>query len=193
MNIQNQANTLYSQLKTIDRITEDESILPKLQERLFQNYEENPVFFDAKTGKISIQDSLYELGKINEGIRKFLPWKKDEEHNNRLNQLGELIPKPYHLESSGIYMPNNLVTIGIETTGIAFFLGFLGGKFFINQESTASSEEIKYVRDLLTFTIPCIVSSFVTLFGSYINNGRFSELPVTEAKYLDGKINEFYT
>lgn len=113
-------NTLYSQLTDVEemdeRLKELKSLssidVPKLQKELFERYEKNPVLYDAMQYKQSVSESLEELAQINKGVRRILPWRKDEVHNKRLEQIGELIYAPYHLQTAGIFMPDNLVTTG---------------------------------------------------------------------------------
>ena len=59
----------------------------KTQQSLMEEYEKNPVFYDAIQKRLTIEESLMELSKINKGIRKFLPRMKNNAHNEKLKQI----------------------------------------------------------------------------------------------------------
>ena len=84
-----------------------------LQRVLFQGYEGNSVLCDAIQRRQSIEESLKELGQVNRGIiRKAIPHRINRGHNERLEQLGELVSEPHHLRTSGILMPDNFISTG---------------------------------------------------------------------------------
>ena len=193
--------TLYTQAKEIEEL--DEKIIDlnctsqidvaELQRNLFQTYVDNPVFYNATQGKQSIENCLQELGQINNGIRKILPWEKNEEHNEKLNHLGELVPKPYHIHTSGIFMPNNVVTTSVEVTAICFGASYLISKYFMTPNLDVNPEEIQQTMLSLKTSLPIAMSILmVPIVGFLTNSTRFTVLPTNEAKYLDGKIQEFY-
>lgn len=153
--------------------------LEGVERDLFQEYENNPVFYDAIHGRQTIEESLEELALVNKGIRKILPWKKDEEHNERLKQIGELVTKPFHLRTAGIFCPDNFITTFLEVTPLLYGFGCL-----INQYSpfpASSPGEILMLS-----------ASFGLIMGVGTNFGRRGKLPIDEAKYLDEKVKEFY-
>lgn len=163
----------------------------ELQRALFETYEKNPVFHDAMQGKLSIEESVKELGQVNKGIKKFLPWKKNKEHNKRLEQLGELVSGPYHLKTIGIFMPDNLITAGLEFAVFGFVAGYYAAQLLTN--SPTNPEEVQQLHDI-QINLAKATSLGVGLVGGLLVNSinRFKKLPINEAKYLDGKIQEFY-
>lgn len=194
-------NTLYREAREIERLAErvrclDDSYALEtsgLQKRLFEKYENNQVLYDAIQGNQSIEESVVELGEVNKGIRKILPWRKNKGHNERLEQLGELVSEPYHLHTSGIFMPDNLITTLAEGTAISFGVSYLMSKYLIVPNPDVSPEEIGQIKHLVEFIFPAVGSGTIGLIlGWGMNLRRFNRLPTDEAKYLDGKVQEFY-
>jgi hypothetical protein len=185
--------TLYEQTKAIEKIDKNLKDLKsskqinvtELQRTLFKRYESNLVFGNAVLGSQTIEETLEELGQVNKGIKKILPWKKDKFHNYRLEELGELISTPYHLETNGIFMPDNLITAGAEITAMAF-----GSSYFLLEYLFAPSPNLDpHFKVVLATSMSALLAPAV---GLGINMNRFSKLPRDEAKYLDEKIQEFY-
>jgi hypothetical protein len=190
--------TLYSKLTDIEEIDEKLKELKsqnlidvlKLQEGLFKIYEKNPVLYDAMQDKQSVSESLEELAQINKGIKKILPWRKDKIHNERLNQIGELIHAPYHLQTTGIFMPDNLITTGVETTAIAFGMCYVLGNILTSHPISQATQS------LFQFEIPLAFSALMApVWGLMTNFQRFNNLfsiSKDQAKYLDDKIKELF-
>jgi hypothetical protein len=185
--------TLYERVKYVERIDENlknlvsynQIDLSELQRKIFQIYDKNPVLYDAIQKKQTIEESLEELGKVNKGIRKILPWRKDKIHNERLEQLGELISEPYHLHTSGIFAPDNLITAGAEITAMAF-----GSSYFLLEYLFPPSPNLDpHFKVVMATSLSAL---FVPTLGLGMNLNRFSKLPRDEAKYLDEKVQEFY-
>ena len=163
----------------------------KMQKDMFYLYESNPILYDAMQGQQSIEDSLEELGHVNKGIKKILPWRKDKVNNERLEQIGELISKPSYLKTRGIFVPDNVITAGVEIAAFSFGVFYLGTRFLVtpNYDPEQLQNDIHFYHVVL----PAITSVLFTFsLGSLLNYERFTKLPIDEAKYLDGKIKELY-
>ncbi|MBU0894437.1 MAG: hypothetical protein KKF48_05180 [Nanoarchaeota archaeon] len=193
--------TLYRQAKDIERMDEklrdlnssNQVDVAELQRNLFQRYESNPVLYDAMQESQSIEESVAELGQVNRGIRKILPWRRNKGHNERLKQLGELVSEPYHLHTSGIFMPDNLITTGAEVTAMAFGVSYLMSRYLLSPNPDVSPEEIQQTMHVFDVVLPTVMSALMApMFGLLTNMRRFTGLPTEEAKYLDGKVQEFY-
>ncbi len=193
--------TLYRQAKDIERMDEkirdlnssNQIDLAELQRNLFQKYESNPVLYDAMQGNQSIEESVAELGQVNKGIRKILPWGKNKGHNERLKQLGELVSEPYHLHTSGIFAPDNLITTGAEVTAMVFGVSYLMTRYLLSPNLDVNPEEIQQTMHIFNVVMPTAMSALMApMFGFMTNMRRFTGLPTDEAKYLDGKVQEFY-
>lgn len=160
--------------------------ISEAQRELFQRYEDNPVLYDAIKGKQTIEESLEDLAKVNKGYRKFLPRKKDKEHNEGIEHMGELITEPSQLEKAGITEVDNPVT-GIAEGAIMGMVAS-GALYGI---SSVGAPELSIFDEFMLFG-----SSFGGLVGGAISSittpERFSELPYDEAKYLDEKVKDFY-
>jgi hypothetical protein len=156
--------------------------VPAYQKQIMQNYEKNPVFMDSVNGKISIEDTLNELSVVNKGIRKYLPRRKNKSHNERIEQVGELVEKPTHLRKNGIFVPDNFVTTFTEANAI--FLPIVYGVFKEIDPSASFSQLI----------VPMLFSEigpFAVSWGLQLN-GRMGFGSHEEAKYIDTKIEELY-
>jgi len=170
-----------------------ENILPydcqASRKRDMGQYEENPVFRDAIKGRQSIEESLKELAQINQGIRKILPRRKNRAHNERLEQLGQLISIPDSFSADGILIPDNVITGSVEATAALFTVYSFCELIWPKITNTDFPMSLK---DMLFFSVTPSL-----LFGGLINflrsfyplqGGSFFE----EAKYVDQKIQEFY-
>ena len=192
--------TLYEQAKDIERMDErlrdrnssNQIKVAELQRNLFQRYGKNPVLYAAIQGRQSVEESLLELGQINKGIRKILPWGRNKGHNERLKQLGELVSEPYHLQTSGILVPDNLITTGVELIAMAFGVSYFLAKYLVALTPDTNSEEFQQTMHTLQVVMPNVTYVLAPMFGLLINSRRFRRLPTDEAKYLDGKVQEFY-
>lgn len=168
--------------------------IAKVQKNLMKKYENNPVFYDAIQGTKTVEESLNELARVNKGIRKILPRRKDTAHNDRISQLGELITEPNYLRSNGIWMPDNIVSTAIEVTGLVFLASNLFTRLII-PETDVNIDPEELARDLEIYQVfmPAMISEIMApLMGFITNARRFSELPTEEVKYIDLKIEEFY-
>ena len=165
-------------VRNMDKSNTDTS---KLQRSLFQTYEGNPVFYDAMQGKQSIEGSFRKLGQIKKGIRKIIPWKRNKGHNERLEQLEELIYVPSHLHTSGIFMPDNFITAGLEIGALMF------GGFYLFLKNLIPEADLDPKSLSFGASGTCAL-----ICGVVANLNRFNRLQNGAAKYLDEKIQEFY-
>jgi hypothetical protein len=166
--------------------------LSHIQRDVFRKYEGNPVLHDAIYGKQSIEYSLLDLSKVNKGIRKVLPWKRDEAHNDRLLQIGELLPEPEYLKTRGILYPDNVTTFVVGSAALSF-IGFNLLINYVSPHTSLNPEQLALWQKNWGLYAPSIMSFiFAPMFGSLSNRPRFGNLPLDQAKYLDGKVEEFY-
>ena len=161
----------------------------KTQQSLMEEYEKNPVFYDTIQKRLTIEESLMELSRINKGIRKFLPRMKNKTHNERLKQIGRLISEPAYLEASGILTPDNIITTGIESSII--ISGLFGFSFLFLKDFLPSDISSEMYRQLSNF-VDTYTFLTVPILSLVMNASRFKSLPINEAEYLDEKIKEFY-
>jgi len=179
--------TLYDKLVEVEELAKhfviykslDQIDVPKTQREIFREYEANPVLNDAVSGKQTITQGLEELAKVNKGIKRFLPHKKDEAQNEKVRQMEELVSGIDDLRTRGIFYPDNAVAGAIEMAGIVFGFTYLFKKLF-----GISNSELG-VR-VITMLSPIIAS----LGGLALDRSDY--LPKDEAKYLDEKVGELY-
>ncbi len=196
--------TLYNQMQKIEEMdkglkelqSSNNIDIHELQGKLFKKYQENPVLMEAIKGRQTLEESLEEIGHINKGIRKILPWRKDKIHNERVDQIGKLISKPYHLYTSGIFTPDNMITVGAWITGTSFVATYILTRLLIPAKPynpDMNMEEFQMIKNTIQWLMPVIGSVCLTpILGSMANQQRFTKLPTEEAKYLDTKVKEFY-
>src|SRR3989344_4664972 len=196
-------STVYNQLKEVEEMdiklrglnSPSEIDVAELQKTILGRYEENQVLYDAIRRRQTIEESLEELGRVNKGIRKILPRRKNKNHNERLEQLGELISEPVHLQASGIFTPDNLITTCIEIMPLAFGAAYLTQRYLLPLDPAGlSSETFQRIQYNYQVTIPLLFSAFGGLtFGLIQSVGRLDKLlPTKQAKYLDERVVEFY-
>ncbi len=170
--------------------------LLELRKNLFKEYEGNPVLDDAIEGRQSIEQSVRELGKKNRGIRKILPWRKDEAHNERLKYLDELVPGTKHLQTSGIFNPDNLITGVAEGIPSAFLLMHVVVKYLMSNMVVINPnlEPALYQHVVYGYQVvlPAAMSAVFGIAFAYAGNRpRFNSLLIKRAKYLDNIIESF--
>lgn len=191
----------YESLKAIKNYTDVDISLenvPKIdvsaiQKRLIFDCSKNPIIYDAIYNHKSLEETLNELSQVNKGVKKMLPRRKDEIHNEKLKQLGELIGYPSQLECSGVFSPDNFATVAAGCTIFAFGFCYLFSKYVIMQSADITKEESELITYYFGFVAPTTVSvTAAPLAGFLASSRRFGDLPIEEARYIDNKIKELF-
>ena len=185
--------TLYNRLIDFEQADEDiKSLIGSsqidmlnLQKRIFSEYEKNPILYDAIKDRKSIERTVEEITQINGGIGRILPWKKDIEHNGRLNNLRELIDVPDCLRTQGFFVPDNFITATLEISSISFGILYPITLFVTN------SEEIRHIMQISSAMISSVVGFSAGAIMTYRRTLGVPEI-FEEAKYLDKKIKKLY-
>jgi hypothetical protein len=118
------ADSLYQQLKKIDsfragcerlEIYHDiykphfEPLIEKRVQQIIERFTQNPTFENARTGNQSLENTLAELVSEPIGIWDYvLHFPKVRMHNQRLKQIGALIPDNSLLSKQGFRAPEYL-------------------------------------------------------------------------------------
>ena len=195
-------STVYNQLKEVEEMdiklrglnSPSEIDVAELQKTILGRYEENQVLYDAIRRRQTIEESLEELGRVNKGIRKILPRRKNKGHNERLEQLGELVSEPLHLLTSGIFAPDNLITAGVEVGSLAFVGSYLMARYLFVPNPDLSPEQFQqvwYASQVIAPRVGMVGMGLLAGIGATLLF-RSGSLPIKGAKYLDEKIVEFY-
>ena len=194
-------STLYNQakyveeinntLKTLNVSNQDQIDVTKFHKTLFEKYNTNPIMHDAIHGRQTIGKSIEELGNINKGIKKFLPWKKDKIHNQKLKELGELVSTPFQLYTYGIFNPDNFITAATEVTGLCFGTTYLFCKL-IEPSISINTIEAQHLLDYRLAFSSIMSTILAPSLGFFMSSARFRSLPKNEAKYLDEKIEKLF-
>jgi len=187
--------TLYKQLKDIERVYknfEEKGLshqfpIISTQQSLLQKYEENPIFLEAIQKRKTIEENLAELSQVNRHIFQLLPRRKNKLHNERVEQMGELISSTYQLKTRGIFAFDNAVN-GVIVGGLIGYLGIhvLAWLFGQGEDPSVVKSNTDKILPFATFLSAAC--------GGSMEHGakRRGDLPFKEAKYLDEKIKEFY-
>jgi len=188
--------TLYERIMQLEKADKDLKAigsqtridLPEAERLIFAQYEHNAILADALTGAKSIEEALLDLGKINQGIRHWLPWKRNEIQNRSVEYIGNLIEKPKALLTQGTLCPDNMITMtgyvlaaSYIAAGVLHFV--LGPQCGLHPDPNVSIG-----------AEPAIAAGIMgPLFGLAATTGsRPKELPIDQAMYLDSKIKELY-
>jgi len=172
--------------------------ISEVERKLIREYEGNPVLDDAIHGRQSIRESLDELAQVNTGIRKFLPRRKNKAHNERLEQLGQLVTKPDHLSAVGVWYTDNVVTGAVGVSALTFATCYAVAKFLIpDMDINPDPDYIAKMTSIYQTVMPAFASALLApLIGFAMNLNRLAcfgaKLPTQEAGYLDLKVKEFY-
>lgn len=195
--------TLYAQAQEIEEIDKrlielnspNQIDVIGLQRSLLQSYEENPVFYDAIKGKMTIEDSLNELAQINKPVRRLFPRRKDKVHNRRIEQIGELITRSFHLKTKGILGFDNFVGVTAMTALGCYSLFNLTIPYVVNglcgETNPIETQQFAiFMKNIITPVITLGTSPFMGVLAQIERST--GGLPTDEAKYLDDKIKDFY-
>jgi len=105
-----------------------------------------------------------------------------------------LVSEPHYLRTYGIFNPDNLITIVAETTATVF-----GLYYFILRDSmippiNVSPELFQQTLHYNQIGFPVLLSGLISFLVFVVACGTRTghPLPRDEAKYLDGKVIEFY-
>lgn len=164
--------------------------VPEYQREIIQKYQPNYFLNQALDGEKPIEKNLEELSKINKGIRKILPRRKNPEHNQKVESMEKLIGMCRHLKAKGIFVLDNLVTgyvFGVGLTSIMTNLVAISGT-----DPSLSQQEYIFARYLLPFLFGVVLTP-----AQFIRSPHFSNLNPNSnlkerAQYLDKKIEELY-
>jgi hypothetical protein len=190
------ADTLYQKIHYIETKQRDlelpEDHVSFMLKKTFNLFRDNQVLIDAQRGNQTIEDSLFELAEVNKGWKKLLPRKKNNEQNLRLDYIGELIEKPNHLETNGVFYPDNLITTSAYAAPSIFGAVYGLGLYVIRplEEMSPLVYQEAYQTLLLAAGIGAAIS--IPLLGIDAILSRSRNLAVDQAKYIDNKIQELY-
>ncbi len=164
-----------------------------IQRNMINEYRPNAVLDDAILGNWTIEQSLMDLSQVNKGWRKILPWKKDEEHNQRLESFKGLISYPQQLRTDGVFYPDNLITGTLEVGLGCLVFSYIIARIIAVPNPEMSAEEIQGMNHVIHYVVPGITSGLLgPIVGFSTNLNRFNNLPIDQAIYLDQKIDELY-
>ena len=191
--------TLYDKIMQLENADEElkkigaEPImnLPTAEKILFEIYNKyNPILSDAILGVKSIESTLEDLGKKNKGLNRYLPWRKDEKHNERVKSVGQLIKEPSGLNTYGLLAPDN-VFAGFGYVALASFMAGVVVQYGLSPACGIQPGP----NFCLNQVVPGIAALMIGLpFGFALNTGvRPKAIPIDQARYLDGKIKELYS
>jgi hypothetical protein len=148
-------------------------------------YRENGILRERIMHDRKITDCLLELDSDMKGFRRFLPRRKDEAYNGRVDELVQLVPDSGYLRRCGLLSPDNFIS-GAVYSGVA-----LGGVMYPLVRFTIKGldgdaedpEFINYVSKALTI-LGCGIG--IPAGGALIQKSRMGRSDsVEQARQLD--------
>jgi len=144
-----------------------------------RNYD---ILADAISRSRSVEESLSELSEVNAGLGRYLPRTKDEVHNERVDEMVDLVGSRYNLNNlkkRGVFSPKCPLVLLPYATAIS--AGMYAGGASLGGDSSVSTATI----------IGAVTGAVLGLSGffSAVNN---KNLPWDNAKYLDQKVSELF-
>lgn len=152
---------------------------------------EGSVLNEAIMGRQTVEDTLEELSRVNKGVRRFTPRFKDEEHNERVEELHLLLEEDYLLQhaisTEGIFHPLNVV--GGSLYGAMSGFGLTYGINLITSAQELSGLDSQTPLIEVAGYMSLIFGSIGVVIGS-LSRSSNKDLPWNNAKYLDSRIKE---
>jgi hypothetical protein len=168
--------------------------IPELQRQIIkkelQKEEKNLILEDAVNGKRSVKKTLEELSKINEGYKRWLPRRKNDEHNIMIDYMSNLIGDDYldllkSLKANGTGHIDNPFTYGAY--------GLLGGELMYGAllviEAFAPLTETSLDELGIFAWIVGLSGLVLASFGMVLRQPNDKNL-LKRAEYIDRKIEE---
>jgi hypothetical protein len=166
------------------------------QKEIFQDYMTNPVIQRALSGEKSVENSLRELGEVNQGIKRFLPKAKDETHNKKVAEMSHLIEGVEPLYTKRYFNLDNALTSAVGFGALSFGVLYGFSKLVMPELSIhPNPSEINQNLVMSEFLIPSI---YLSVGGGLIAGAITSwdkvtyKPPINQARYIDDKIEEIF-
>ena len=162
--------------------------IAQIQRGIVKEYEDNPHFQRAVNGEETIEETYNRLNKVNQGIWRALPRRKNLEHNQEVEQLGELVGGLGHLKTKGIFAPDNIISAITYAIPLTILVCYILTKCFSIKEGM-TPEEISLNNDGMISYGMFMGSIIGGLWGMSKRDGMDK---TNESRCLDKKIQEFY-
>lgn len=148
--------------------------------------ERNDVLKHAVQKRKSIEDSLYDLSRDNKGFLRFLPKYPDKEHNEKVDELIDLIGYRNIMESALYKNLFCLLTKPVISPFIFGTFGYMIGLCVVNIINFPKpvQNNIILAHSIFGFFQGALITTKVT--------SKNENLPWKDAKYLDDKIKELF-
>ena len=160
--------------------------IPSAQRSIFSDYKDNEFLRSALRRTKSLEESADELTKPYMGIRKYLPRLKDGEHNDKVEQLTELVPHAICFKTRGILYPDNPLVVGAGLGSLAF-AGIYFGVDLMKLSIDKESRETTRIFFASIFQLGIIAASIASIALVIPSMRAFLS---EEAQYIDNKIKE---
>jgi len=185
--------TLYHKLILLGAQSETD----KEKELIYEHSQRNPILNDAVLQKQSLEDTLFKLNKINNGIRKYLPRRKNSEHNKKVSYMSEIVPMPESFYTKGLFALDNFFNGILIISGIFYCTGyFIGNAIANNKEFIRYMFEYMDLQDIARYykiTMPGYTSLVAgPIIALTMQSKRTGNIPLSQARYIDEKIKELF-
>lgn len=161
------------------------------QIKLIEKYRENLILNSALNRVQSIEDTVLELDNDMKGIKRYLPRRKNQAYNERVEQLGELITGANYLRRRGIFVPDNLIAAGALSAAVAYAVLELFFSFCSSHFTPESFERTKLIFPYYEYA-GVSLSGLIMGSNAYGNKTSGRKNTIKKAQYLDNKIKELF-
>ena len=163
------------------------------QRKVFAKYRANRVLIMATRG-VPVEETLVEVSTVNDGLRRVLPRRKDENHNRIVTDLGQLVGYTRHYQCNGLLALDNVISGSMLMTalGVLVTSGFAALRYFGNPNIGPNDmSQLIYDASITLQYSLCLSAIMGPIAGGSIGSQRREgPYPITEARYIDNKIEE---
>ncbi len=180
--------------KTLSDEPLPEIAVPDYQRKIIENATANPILLNALQGKQTIEQKLEELAERYPHKRIF-PSRENLQHNQEVEELGELVSHVGRLKTGGVLASENLLSGAgfMITLTYAIMLPIVGAIHFNDKGTEASQQSLQTMRYAFLVFVPAVMAVLGGLMGyALANNSSSIETAKEQSHYIDIKIAELY-
>ncbi len=165
--------TQYYQFRDLDRRCVSRKFDPEACEEavrckraLIEFHRNNPLVREVLEGKTTFVSAYIEGSRAFRGFRRFLPYRADVDWNQRIGDLGRIIPNVEHFRRRGLFSIDNPISCGTYGFVLSLGAGILLGHAQRDERGSSSVGTLLSGDDFpLSFSLLLIV--FGVLFGLF--------------------------
>jgi hypothetical protein len=163
----------------------------EVQRNLFQEYSNNTVLKDAINGRMTLENSLLELFEAVKPVKRLFPQRKDKTHNERWDNMRELIHCPYGLRKDGLFLSGSFVGGVAFSTAIIYGLCKIGAPLLIGTDPNPNINFMAFTEAFPAYMN--LIMAPILGFGFHKDKSvsyNERDLAFKEARILDNKTRQ---